>query len=152
MPLLELSPAFRKENVIVWNAALPEAHAFGYLFDALVNGPVKFDPMPVWTDMQKRTAMGVYMGNGLLLPHARVKNLEMPLLAVGICNAGISMAKNANGEVPKLVAMVLSPEESPAAHTRMVGAIAKLILNQEFVQKLLSAKTRDEAFKLIAAC
>lgn len=122
-------------------------HAFGYLFDALVNGPVKFDPMPVWTEMQNRTTQGVYMGNGLLMPHARVRDISDPLLAIGICPSGISVQNST--EKATLIAMVLSPLNSPVAHTRMVGAIARLALNKDFMLKLLECTSSKDVFDFV---
>lgn len=149
MSLIELAKEFRKENVILWKESLPQSHAFGYLFDALVNGPVKFDPMPVWTDMQNRTAQGVYMGNGLLLPHARVKDIVNPLVAVGICPVGIPVPEKT--EKAQFVVMVLSPLSSPTAHTLVVGKVARLILDKSLTASLLACKNSLEAYSLITA-
>lgn len=147
MALLELVPDFNEKNIIVWSKSLPQSHAFGYLYDSLVNGPVKFEPMAVWNDMQVRTAQGVYMGSGLLLPHARVKDISNSLLAIGLCPEGIPV--EGKSEIARVVTMVLSPVDSPMAHTRLVGAIARLVLNQDFMQKLLNCACSKEVFDFV---
>ena len=86
--MLELCPDFCKENVLVFKEQVHFDMAIGLLFDSLVNGKIPFEPLAAWNEMQTRTKEGIYMGNGLLLPHARVEGISNPLLAFGISAKG----------------------------------------------------------------
>ena len=81
--MLSLCPNFKKENVFRWEHSISFDLATGLLFESLVRNPVSFNPLIVWNEIQMRSKQGVYMGSGLLLPHARVKELSSPLLAFG---------------------------------------------------------------------
>ncbi len=152
--MLTLCPDFSVKNVIVWKQTVSKDWAFGLLYDSLVNGRVPFDAMQVWNDLTARVAQGVYMGNGLLLPHARVPGIQKPLVAFGVSAAGISgveIGKNVveTNEIPHFVALVLSPENSPLAHTQVIGKIARFIFEEKISNQLLVADTAETVFKIL---
>jgi PTS system nitrogen regulatory IIA component len=120
--------------------------ALGYAYDALVNGPYRFDAMAAWKGLSERIAQGVYMGQGLLLPHTRIPGLPGPLMAFAVCRAGFTGIKTRNEELAQFVCVLLSPAESAMAHTVEIANVAKLMLNPEWKEKALSA-TDDETLK-----
>jgi len=120
--------------------------ALGYAYDALVNGPYKFDAMSTWKGLSARIAQGIYMGQGLLLPHTRVPGLPGPLMAFVVCQSGITGVKTRNEETAQFMCVLLSPEESAMAHTTAIANVAKLLLNPEWKEKAL-AVTDDESLK-----
>ena len=58
--------------------------ALGYAYDALVKGPYRFDALSAWKGLSERVAQGIYMGQGLLLPHTRVPGLQGPLMSLPV--------------------------------------------------------------------
>ena len=80
------------QPIYVKHYAEPEsfARALGFAYDALVHGPVKFDPMATWKSLSERVSQGIYMGEGLLLPHTRVPGLPQPLFAFAVCPKGFT--------------------------------------------------------------
>ena len=120
--------------------------ALGYAYDALVNGPYKFDAMSTWKGLSERVAQGIYMGQGLLLPHTRVPGLQGPLMAFVVAREGIMGVKTRNEELAQFMCVLLSPAESAMAHTVAIANVAKLLLNPEWKEKALSA-TDEEALK-----
>ena len=56
-----------------YSASEPFSRALGFAYDALVHSGVSFDAHAVWNSLSERVAQGIYMGDGLLLPHTRVK-------------------------------------------------------------------------------
>ena len=67
--------------------------ALGYAYDALVKSPYPFDAMSTWKGLSERVAQGIYMGQGLLLPHTRVSGLQEPLMAFVVAREGITGIK-----------------------------------------------------------
>ena len=120
--------------------------ALGYAYDALVNGPYKFDAMSAWKGLSERIAQGVYMGQGLLLPHTRVPSLKGPLMAFVVCRDGLTGVKTRNEELAQFMCVLLSPAESAMAHTVEIANVAKLLLNPEWKEKVLCT-TDDAALK-----
>ncbi len=118
--------------------------ALGYAYDALVNGPYKFDAMSAWKGLSERVAQGIYMGQGLLLPHTRVPSLKGPLMAFVVCHGGFKGVKTRNEEIAQFLCVLLSPAESAMAHTVAIANVAKLLLNPEWKEKVLAITDEQE--------
>ena len=111
--------------------------ALGYAYEALVHGAVPFDALSVWKALEKRIGEGIYMGSGLLLPHARVQGLSEPLMAFVVSPEiqGITVPR---GETAQFLCLLLSPAESATAHTVAIAGVAKLLLDSEWKSRALS--------------
>ncbi|WP_297701990.1 PTS sugar transporter subunit IIA [uncultured Fibrobacter sp.] len=120
------------------------AKALGLAYDALVHGPSAFDAMAVWKALSERIAQGIYMGEGLLLPHTRVPGLSEPLLAFVVCPPGFTDIQVKAGQVPQFMCLLLSPAESATCHTQVIAKIARKLLNPQWRAKALAATTPEE--------
>ena len=119
-------------------------YAIGYAYDALVRGPYPFDAMAAWKGLSERIGQGIYMGQGLLLPHTRVPGLKGPLMAFVVCRDGFTGIKTRNEETAQFICMLLSPAESATAHTQVIAGMAKLLLNPEWKKKALAVKCNED--------
>ena len=122
--------------------------ALGFAYDALVHAGVAFDANAAWKTLAERVKQGVYMGDGLLLPHTRIVGLSQPLMAFGVCPAGFTDVEIRGGETAQFMCVLLSPAESAMAHTQVIAGVAKLLLDPEWKKKALAADS-DEAVKVL---
>ena len=111
--------------------------ALGYAYEALVHGAIPFDALSVWKALEKRIGEGIYMGSGLLLPHARVQGLSEPLMAFAVAPE-IQEITVPRGEMAQFLCLLLSPAESATAHTVAIAGVAKLLLDPEWKNRALS--------------
>ena len=118
--------------------------ALGFAYDALVHGPVKFDAMATWKSLSERVAQGIYMGEGLLLPHTRVPGLPQPLFAFAVCPKGFTDIEVKAGRVPQYICLLLSPAESATCHTQFIANIARKLLNPQWRARAVEAKTPEQ--------
>lgn len=118
--------------------------ALGFAYDALVHGPLAFDANATWAGLVERVKQGVYMGEGLLLPHTRVKGLAEPLMAFVVCPQGLTDIEIRGGEKAQFMCVLLSPAESAMAHTTVIACMAKKMLNPEWKAKALGVKSDEE--------
>ena len=95
-----------------------------------------YDALAVWKALEKRIGAGIYMGSGLLLPHARVQRLAEPLMAFVVAPEIREIAVP-RGETAQFLCLLLSPEESATAHTVAIAGVAKLLLDPEWKAKAL---------------
>ena len=95
------------QPIYVKHYAEPEsfARALGFAYDALVHGSVKFDAMETWKSLSERVSQGIYMGEGLLLPHTRVPGLPQPLFAFAVCPKGFTDIAVKQGQVPQYICL-----------------------------------------------
>ena len=113
------------------------AGALGLAYDALVH-TASFDAMSAWNSLSERVKQGIYMGDGLLLPHTRIAGLERPLMAFCVCPAGFTGIEIRGGEKAQFMCVLLSPAESAMAHTQAIAGMAKLILDPEWKARALA--------------
>lgn len=123
--------------------AQPESfnRALGFAYDALTRAPEKFDAMSAWKSLSERVEQGIYMGEGLLLPHTRISGLKQPLMAFAVCPAGFTGVKTRGDELAQFLCVLLSPAEAAITHTIAIASMAKLILNSEWKEKALSVSS-----------
>lgn len=121
-----------------YNEPATFAGALGLAYDALVHS-ASFDAMSAWNSLSERVKQGIYMGDGLLLPHTRIAGLERPLMAFCVCPAGFTGIEIRGGEKAQFMCVLLSPAESAMAHTQAIAGVAKLILDPEWKAHALAA-------------
>lgn len=120
-----------------YNGPATFAGALGLAYDALVHS-ASFDAMSAWNSLSERVKQGIYMGDGLLLPHTRIAGLERPLMAFCVCPAGFTGIDIRGGEKAQFMCVLLSPAESAMAHTQAIAGMAKLILDPEWKARALA--------------
>ena len=134
----------------VYSKFYPAAEAFnralGFAYDALVHAGISFDPNATWKSLSERISQGIYMGEGLLLPHTRIAGLPQPLMAFAVCPEGFTGIEIKKAEKAQFLCVLLSPAESAMAHTQVIAGMAKLLLDPEWKKKALAAGS-DEVVK-----
>jgi len=88
------------------------------------------------------------MENGVALPHASVPLLEKPVAALGISQDGVNF-QCADGKPATLVVLLVIPKRSVQLHIRTLAGVARLMNYEEMRSQLLTARTPDEAIKVI---
>ena len=134
----------------VYSKFYPAAEAFnralGFAYDALVHAGIPFDANATWKSLSERISQGIYMGEGLLLPHTRIAGLPQPLMTFAVCPEGFTGIEIKKAEKAQFLCVLLSPAESAMAHTQVIAGMAKLLLDPEWKKKALAAGS-DEAVK-----
>ncbi|HVE13592.1 MAG TPA: CNNM domain-containing protein [Elusimicrobiota bacterium] len=105
----------------------------------------------VWDLVWKReTSLTSALGRGIALPHARLANLERPLVAFGRSLKGVDFGAPDHKPV-HFVFLILTPLQEPTAQLRLLARIATLASNRTFLRNLRRAQTPKEAMSVIAA-
>jgi len=89
------------------------------------------------------------IGDGIAIPHARVKGLDKFYGALGISKEGVDF--NSIDKKPvNIFFVLLSPENNNnGKHIELLADIAKLAQNKEVISKLLKSDSNSEAFEII---
>ena len=86
--------------------------------------------------------LGTGIGNGIALPHARLEDLQAPLVVVGISERGVDF--DAPDWIPaKLIFLMLTPADDSAAQLELSADIARLLSDPALIRQAL--QTRDYA-------
>ncbi|HNV22059.1 MAG TPA: PTS sugar transporter subunit IIA [Candidatus Hydrogenedentes bacterium] len=86
---------------------------------------------------------------GIALPHARLVELQEPVVAVGLHTAGVPW-QSGPPERANLILLVLGSEQDPGQHIHLLAEIARALENEARLKALLSARTPRALFEAFA--
>ena len=134
------------ERIVVWKDPVAYDEVIGALVRALAAALPGGDPVPALAALAARERQGsTSLNDGLALPHARLPGLRAPLLALGLTQAGLG-----GDPTRRLVALLLSPEDEPGAHLRLLAAISRRCQDRDLRRRLENAGDSATAWREMA--
>ena len=88
------------------------------------------------------------LGNGIAIPHGRLKYCEKTIATFIQLNNGIDYGAIDNLPVDLIFALIV-PEESTDEHLQILAILAKMLSETETVDKLRNSKTAKEIFSIL---
>lgn len=96
-----------------------------------------------------REALGsTGIGEGIAIPHGKLKSLNHLVLSFGISRTGIDFDAM-DGEPVYLFFVLIAPEDSPGDHLKALARISRILKNRSFRERLLKAQNREEIYEQI---
>ena len=89
------------------------------------------------------------IGNGIGIPHGKLKNLKTLILGIGLSRKGVNFDAM-DGKPAYLFFLLLTPDNSTDFHLKLLARISKILKNEPFKQKILRATQPEEVLKLIS--
>jgi PTS system nitrogen regulatory IIA component len=93
--------------------------------------------------MEREQLGSTGIGEGIGIPHGKVKDLESLVLGFGLSRKGV------DGLPTHIFFLLMTPENSTGLHLKLLARISRILKNEPFKQKLLHAVTRDEIYAII---
>jgi two-component system sensor histidine kinase KdpD len=143
-----LSNLISPRGIVIWNQPVGKEIALRTLVDAAVGGRGIGDPASILGLILKREEEGsTFFNEGVAFPHARVENLEHPVVAMGVTPQGVA---DISTEKPvEYIFLVLTPAESPDIQVRVLGILARISRNRHLLLKIQSCRTPEEVLSAI---
>jgi mannitol/fructose-specific phosphotransferase system IIA component (Ntr-type) len=143
-----LSNLISPRGIVIWNQPVGKEIALRTLVDAAVGGRGIGDPASILGLILKREEEGsTFFNEGVAFPHARVENLEHPVVAMGVTPQGVA---DISTEKPvEYIFLVLTPAESPDIQVRILGILARVSRNRHLLLKIQSCRTPEEVLSAI---
>lgn len=88
------------------------------------------------------------LANGVAAPHLHSAELEKPMCFIVQTNGEINL-KTYDGQSVQLLFILLSPENEPEMHLRLLAEIAKIASNEDFTKLLINVKSAAEMIALL---
>ncbi|OIP63573.1 MAG: PTS fructose transporter subunit IIA [Nitrospirae bacterium CG_4_9_14_3_um_filter_53_35] len=98
----------------------------------------------------RETLSSTGIGEGIAIPHGRLKDLDRLILAFGLSLKGIDFDAM-DGKPVHLFFVLTAPDAAPVDHLKTLARISKILKNRSFRKRLLKARTREELYDLIRA-
>jgi nitrogen PTS system EIIA component len=135
--ILEDLKAQDKKEVLEELAA-PVAAASGARYEDIVK---------VLLERERLGSTGI--GNGIGIPHGKLKGLDSLALGVGISRKGVDF-ESIDGRPTHIFFLLITPENSTGLHLKLLAQISRILKNDLTRDKLISAGDRDEILATIA--
>ncbi len=88
------------------------------------------------------------IGHGVAIPHGKVKGLSEMKVFFGRSRKGVDFHSMDN--LPAYIFfMIIAPENSAAAHLKILAVISNLLKSQDFRNRLMRAESRSEIYRII---
>lgn len=88
------------------------------------------------------------LGNDVAFPHARTDHVKSMVLAAGRREEGVFF-ENCNQTV-KLIFVIGTPKKMVTDYLTVVGALARILRDEELREKLIKAPSQEEFHRLLA--
>ena len=112
-------------------------------------GGVVKDADTLYRKLDERERLGsTGIGNGVAVPHCKLKKLDRVVMAIGTSRSGVDFAA-VDGEPVRLFFVVLSPEKDPAAHLQSLASISKWVKANRHVERILLCTDADAILTLL---
>ncbi len=141
-PAGQLPEVLVPEQVVFDLPPVPFEEALMRLLEvALPQDPDRWQPIAE-TLVELEQELSTEVRPGVVIPHARVPDIEEPVVILGVSPEGIDFP--AAKEPAKLIFLFLSPAARPDAHLRSLAAIVRLVRREENVRKLIESRTVED--------
>ena len=124
-------------------------HALNELIDLLDNAGKLNDKAGYKEAILKRESQSsTGIGEGIGIPHGKTSAVKEAALALGVFKDGIDF-DSLDGEPVNIVFMIAAPEGANNEHLETLSRLSVLLMNPEFKNGLLEAKSGDEVLNLL---
>ncbi len=137
-------------NSIALNAApRSKAEAIDMLVELQISGGKITDREEYKKSILAREEQGsTAVGGGIAIPHAKSAAVSAPSLAAMTVPEGVDY-EALDGEPSKLLFMIAAPSNGGDVHLEVLSRLMTLLMDEDFKDKLLSARSKDEFLKAI---
>ena len=87
-------------------------------------------------------------GAGIAIPHGKCNAVKELVIAIGIAHEPIEY-NSIDGKPVTILILLVSPADQTGPHIQALATISRLMLNEEFRQKLEKVTAADEVYTLL---
>jgi PTS system nitrogen regulatory IIA component len=98
--------------------------------------------------MERERLGSTGIGGGIGIPHGKLKDLKTLVLGFGLSRQGVDF-ESLDNRPTHIFFLLVTPENSTGLHLKLLARISRMLKNDSFKKKLLSAADRDEIFSMI---
>ncbi len=148
---MNLSEIISRDAVIPELKATDKVSVLAELVEPILrleSGLNRDDLVKILLEREKLGSTGI--GDGIAIPHGKVKDAENLLISFGRSAQGIDF-DSIDGQPAHLFFLLLAPESSTGSHLKALAKLSRLLKNASFRDGLYRAADADEIYDLIVA-
>jgi PTS system fructose-specific IIC component len=138
----------KKESIQLCAFPKSKSEAIDLLVELQTKGGNIADPEGYKKDILAREEKGsTAVGEGIAIPHAKSDTVKAPSLAAITVPQGVDYGA-LDGEPSNLLFMIAAPSDGDV-HLEVLSRLMTILMDEDFREKLLNAKDKDEFLKVI---
>jgi len=147
--LVQLSKLVTPERIRMLNVE-GKKEALGLLVDLVCRSVPELKSEKLLDLLLAREAiMSTGIGLGIAVPHARLKSMQNPVLAVGVSPKGINY-ESLDDRPVHIIVLIVVPAESQKQYLRILARVTLLLKNAQLRQRLLEAGDAEAIYKILS--
>jgi len=145
-----LTAALDPGRVIVWTEPVTREEILRDVVNTAHQAEPSLDVTAALRLLEAREAQGsMFLNEGVALPHVRIPKLRRSLPVLGLVQGGVI---DVTTQHPiELVFGLLSPEDQPTEHLKLLAAAARAFQDRNLRRALATAHTPQQAFAALSA-
>ena len=148
---MRITDLLKNESIVLGASPADKAAAINQLADLMEAGGNLSDKEQYTKDVFAREASGTTgLGDGIATPHAKSAGVKAAGLAAMTVPAGMDF-ESMDGLPSRLFFMIAAPDSANDDHLAILSKLATMIMDPDFKEALIAAKSKDEFLKLIDA-
>ena len=106
-------------------------------------------PVDLVQVLMERERLGTTgIGNGIGIPHGKMKHLKSLVIGFGLSRSGIDF-ESMDARPTHIFFLLAAPENSTELHLKLLARISKILKHDAFREKLMQARDRDAIYSII---
>lgn len=90
------------------------------------------------------------IGNGIGIPHGKLKELEELVIGFGLSRKGVDF-ESIDGQPAYIFFVLMTPENSTGLHLKLLARISRILKNDSFRERLMTAGDSKAIYEIIKA-
>ena len=146
---MNITELLKKESMELGVKVSSKEEAIDRLADLMEAGGRLKDKEGYKKGIMAREALGsTAVGDGIAIPHAKVAAVKEPGLAAIVVPDGVDYEAY-DGSLSRLIFMIAAPDGEADVHLEALSRLSTLLMDTDFKDDLLKAKSKEEFLKLI---
>lgn len=146
---MKLSEIIDENNIMPELKCVDKKGVLDELADAVSNYEPSIEKGALVKVLVERERLGTTgIGDGVAIPHGKMKGVKRPIISFGRCKDGIDF-DSIDGQPAYLFCLLVAPENSSGVHLQVLAKIAKILKSSVLRKKLMEARNREEIYQTI---
>ncbi len=146
---MRITDLLKSESIALGQKPADKQSAIRQLADLMAASGNLSDKEQYLKDVFTREASGTTgLGDGIATPHAKSTGVKEAGLAAMTVSAGMDF-ESMDGKPARLFFMIAAPDSANDAHIQILQQLAMMIMDPDFKEALIAAKTKEEFLHLI---
>ncbi|MCS7280668.1 MAG: PTS sugar transporter subunit IIA [Desulfobacterota bacterium] len=146
---MRLSDILKETCVLPSLNVKTKEEAIKYLVDHLHKQNLIPDPEEAQKVVMERERIGsTGIGDGVAIPHGRLKSLKNPVCALGVSQAGIDF-DSVDGKPVHLIFLLFTPEVGVCTHLSLLSKISRIVKNSVVSKKITESGSAQKILEIL---